>query len=368
MARCQACGVSSPVTAAFLRVCGGCAHSPDPAVRARVAEVHRWSRRLFGLPEEPPRAAVGVTCRVCLNRCRIPPGGRGYCGLRTNVGGRLVGGRAADGRLSWYHDPLPTNCVAAWVCPAGTGAGYPHFARTPGPEYGYRNLAVFYEACSFNCLFCQNWHFRGAGPEAAPVPAAELAGQADPRTTCICFFGGDPSPQIFHSLRTGALARRAAAGRVLRICWETNGSMDPRLQDAAMEMALATGGCVKFDLKAWDENLHVALTGAPNAWTLENFRRAARLIPRRPDPPPLVASTLLIPGYVDAAEVAAIARFLAGLDPDLPYSLLAFAPGCHLSDLRTTSSGEAEEAQAAARGAGLRRVHLGNRHLLDAVA
>jgi len=64
-----------------------------------------------------------------------------------------------EGKLSWYHDPLPTNCVADWVCSGGTGAGYPKYAHCPGPELGYSNLAVFFHACTFNCLYCQNWHF-----------------------------------------------------------------------------------------------------------------------------------------------------------------------------------------------------------------
>jgi len=74
--------------------------------------------------------------------------------------GRLVGISSREGKLLWYHDPLPTNCVGDWVCAGGTGAGYPEYAYSSGPECGYKNLAVFFNACSFNCLYCQNWHFR----------------------------------------------------------------------------------------------------------------------------------------------------------------------------------------------------------------
>jgi len=66
---------------------------------------------------------------------------------------------SARDKLSWYHDPLPTNCVGDWVCAGGTGAGFPEYAHSPGPEHGYSNLAVFFHACSFNCLYCQNWTF-----------------------------------------------------------------------------------------------------------------------------------------------------------------------------------------------------------------
>jgi len=42
-----------------------------------------------------------------------------------------VGGAPIQGNLRWYFDPLPTNCVADWVCPGGTGAGCPKWARRP---------------------------------------------------------------------------------------------------------------------------------------------------------------------------------------------------------------------------------------------
>ena len=78
----------------------------------------------------------------------------------------------------------------------------------------------------------------------------------------------------------------------------------------------------------------------------------------------MVASTLLVPGYVDAEEVGRIARFIARFDTRIPYSLLAFAPQFYFHDLGFTTRRHAEEAEAAAREAGLVRVRVGNRHLL----
>jgi len=53
------------------------------------------------------------------------------------------------------QDSIPTNCVADWVCSATTGRGCPKYANTPLGEEGYYNLAVFYGACSLDCLYCQ---------------------------------------------------------------------------------------------------------------------------------------------------------------------------------------------------------------------
>jgi pyruvate formate lyase activating enzyme len=74
-----------------------------------------------------------------VNECSIPEGETGYCGVRTNRGDRITGVIAEEGKLSWYHDPLPTNCVGDWVCPGGIGAGYPTYAYRNGPETGYKN-------------------------------------------------------------------------------------------------------------------------------------------------------------------------------------------------------------------------------------
>jgi len=362
LSECAICG-AEPV-AGILGACGRCLRS-HPEAAAAAVDAHRCSRG--SLPGAPPRATDGVVCCICGNECRMAPGQKGFCGLRMNDRGRLrqLAGTSARGLVSWYYDPLPTNCVADWVCPGGTGAGYPRYAYVPGPERGYTNLAVFLGACSFDCLFCQNTEYhrmvRRLGPVATPE---ELAGAVAEHTACLCYFGGDPSPQMPFALRAARLALERTQGRIFRICWETNGNIHPRYLTAVAELSLYSGGCIKFDLKAWNDSLHRALTGVSNRQTLANFSALARYVRQRPDPPFLVASTLLVPGYVDAVEVAAVARFIAELDPEIPYTLLAFYPHHLMRDLPRTSWEQAEACYTAAVAAGLRRVRIGNTHLL----
>jgi len=280
----------------------------------------------------------------------IAEGEYGYCGLRTVKQGKLVhlAGTPERGLLHWYRDPLPTNCVADWVC---EGGNHP----------GYHNLAVFYASCTSDCLFCQNWHFRQVSPiRTQTIKAEKLAALATSRTFCVCYFGGDPSSQMPHALA----ASKKLAQQGVRICWETNGMMHPKFLEAALQYSLESGGCIKFDLKAFDEELHLALTGVTNQRTLENFRKAAQHFNERPNPPLLVASTLLIPGYIHAEQVSKIAKFIANLNPDIPYALLAFAPNFYMHDLPCTPAEQAYEAEAAARAQGLTNVRIGNRHLL----
>lgn len=337
--------------AAFLGICPGCAW--DGAGLSQAREAHRRSRGLFDLPQTPPRTAGGRRCALCACECLIGEGERGFCGLRKVENGRLKhqGGTAGRGILHWYRDPLPTNCVAGWVCPGSH-------------QYGKHNLAVFYKSCTLDCLFCHNWHFRETDlGEERGLTASELAGCATTGTFCVCFFGGDPASQMPHAL---AAANELAAQGVA-ICWETAGTANRRLMDRAVQYSLESGGCVKFDIKAFTEPLHIALTGWSNSRTLDNFFRAAQRFQERPQPPLVIASTLLVPGYVDVDEVRRIATFIASVDPRIPYSLLGFGPNYLMPDLPPTSIEHAQGALQVAVDAGLENVHIGNRHLLGLV-
>jgi pyruvate formate lyase activating enzyme len=348
--RCSFCGERSPFISSFLAVCKNCLVNDFSSVKYHLTDKLSSARHEFNLPKKAPHQLEGVSCTLCSNHCQIRDDQFGYCGLRTAKGGRLIhlAGTPSKGILHWYLDPLPTNCVADWVCEGSL-------------HQGYHNLAVFYASCTANCLFCQNWHFRRTKPRSAnTISAGELAARANTRTFCVCFFGGDPSSQMPHALAVS----RMLAENGIRICWETNGMMNQKFLRRAVEYSLNSGGCIKFDLKAFDEGVHYALTGVSNQQTLENFSLAGERFRERQEPPLVIASTLLIPGYIDTDQVSKLADYIAGINPDIPYSLLAFAPNFFLSDLPFTSISQAKMAKAAAQEAGLHNVHIGNRHLL----
>jgi pyruvate formate lyase activating enzyme len=140
--------------------------------------------------------------------------------------------------------------------------------------------------------------------------------------------------------------------------------MSPELLKEVVDLSLTSGGCIKFDIKAWNESLHTALCGVSNERTKENFERVAQWIKKRPEPPLLIASTLLIPGYIDGEEVREISKWIASLNPEIPYSLLAFYPQFFFKDLPTTPKILAYRCKEVAEEEGLRRVRIGNLHLL----
>jgi len=167
--RCLLCNNISPEISATLGVCGRCLRTRYPEIRSRLQELHANSRAAFDLPVAPSRHPGGIQCVLCSNECVIREGERGFCGLRTVRAGKLIhlAGTPQQGLLHWYRDPLPTNCVADWVC---EGSLHP----------GCHNLAVFYASCTANCLFCQNWHFREVSPNKhQTISAAELAAEAN---------------------------------------------------------------------------------------------------------------------------------------------------------------------------------------------
>jgi len=360
--KCKGCQ-EEKIISETIGYCADCIRENFNSIKEEIKEIHRKTRKNFGLPEEIPKTKGGVKCNICGNECIIGEGEKGYCGLRENINGKIYGGEIEKGKLSYYFDPLPTNCVGEWVCGA-TGRGYPEFSYKNGIEYGYKNLAVFYHACSFNCLFCQNYSFKKYTFEEKYISPEMLASVIDEKTSCICYFGGDPGPQILHSIKTSEIAIKNKKNKILRICWETNGNLNQKYLEKMIEISLKTGGCIKFDIKAYDENLNIALCGVSNKKTLENFKFASRFFNERKEPPLLIASTLLVPGYVDEKEVKKISEFIADLNPEIPYSLLIFYPEFYLLDLPITPKETVFSCYEIARNSGLKNVHIGNLHLL----
>ncbi len=340
MSKCLVCGEEKTLISSTIGICLSCIRSHPNMALKRAEKIHRSIREKIGLPGTPPNTRDGVECTLCVNNCRIGEDEIGYCGLRRNKNGQLI--QPSHGLLHTYYDSLPTNCCASWFCPGSREKGL--------------NLAVFPFGCTFNCLFCQNYEHKNINL-AQRVSIEELVRKAE-KARCVCYFGGTPEPQLPFLLETSK--KILELDKHIRICWEWNGTGNRKLVDKAAEYSYQSNGVIKFDLKAYDENLHMVLTGRSNKTTLSNFEYIAQNYPKRDL---LTATTLMIPGYIDAQEVEEIARFIASIDPDIPYSLLAFHPDYYMNDLPTTSIKQAEECYQAARKH-LNRVNIGNKHLL----
>ncbi|KXB02541.1 hypothetical protein AKJ44_00085 [candidate division MSBL1 archaeon SCGC-AAA261F17] len=366
---CEICGKSSPDISTTLRVCGDCVRDRFDEAKPHIEAAHGEVRARYGLPETMPSDPNGIQCDMCGNACKIPEDGVGLCGIVENDSGKLVRkfGTSERGLLNWYQDSIPTNCVSAWCCAGSSGAGYPKWCRTPRGDIGYNNLAVFIGSCTSNCLFCQNSSFRELTVKGKPVMSArELAGKADEDVGCICYFGGDPASQMPFVIESARLALKAAEEdeRILRVCLETNLSMNRSSLEEFAELSMKSGGGIKADLKSWSPEILYALSGIKYHTTYENFKLIGDRQEERPEVPFARASTLLVPGYVDEEEIRGIASFIADIDPTIPYSLLAFHPLYYMSDMPRLREEEANKFLEICEEEGLERARLGNPWLI----
>jgi len=363
---CIVCKRDVPV-AKVLPVCVECLRTGGEEVESVIRRAHSWRQTMYGLPVDPPRHEGGALCTICGNRCLIPPGELGYCGLRRNEERGLASQVSSTRALMHYYlDPHVTNCCAAYFCPAGTGIGYPQDAYRPGPEYGYANLAVFFYGCGFDCLFCQNAsHKQLSQGRLVSLERFLSVVEANPRISCICYFGGSPEPQLPFAIRVMEACRDRFKGRILRQCFEMNGHGTPALMKRMANLVADTGGIIKFDLKAYTETVNRALCGVSNRMVLKNFAMLAEILPfDERDYPQLMATTLLVPYYVDEYEVEQIAKFISSLGrPNIEYSLLVFHPDHLMADLPVTPIEQAQRCYDAAKRH-LDKVHVGNLGLL----
>ncbi|UCH04555.1 MAG: radical SAM protein [Candidatus Thorarchaeota archaeon] len=334
--------------------CSLCLESDKSVLEAAVRK-HESLRESEGLVPAIP-AAGAIVCPDCGNHCRLYEGNIGYCNLRVAKEGKVEHRFGRKAVVSWYFDPLPTNCVADWVCPVTK--------RDPAFHYSRRlnNLAVFYGSCNSDCLFCQNTSYREMMARGSPLMTAEeLASVANDRTACVCYFGGDPACNPEHSLETSRLLYQS---RRVKVCYETNGNISTKWLGPIADIVKESGGTLKFDLKAVTPQIYKGLTGVSNKAVLANFEKLAK-IGRERESEFLVVSILLVPGYIGISELRVLAQFIASQDPTIPTAMLGFSPHHAMSDLPRTSRAHAETAKTVAIEAGLTNVRIGNVGLLS---
>ncbi len=363
---CQICNRKPDIFAGFIGICPDCLQKqPDYSIELSQSS-HALARDLWNLPGSIPTDS-NLECSICSNHCKIGEGNLGYCGIRTNIQGSIRNRAKNNGFMHTYLDSLPTNCCNTYFCPAGPQGHTSRYSYTDGPEYGYYNLASFLYGCNFSCLGCQNDQHRNISTaEEYSVEKFVHQIEINPKISCVCFFGGSPEPQLPFAIRAArkALASVKESKRLLRICWEWNGSGNEKLAQSAVKLSLNSGGNAKFDLKYYSQTLSLVISGVDNRQSFRNFENCFnKFYSSRPDYPLLSATTLLIPGYISLDEIEKITSFLSLLDRSIPYSLLIFHPDSFLSDLPVTPRKQVEKSFEVATKY-LDNVHIGNKHLL----
>lgn len=373
MAKCKFCGKKDKLISQTLKICRKCILTKEwENVKPFLLSVHEKIRKEEGLPGSAPRcndSDLKITCNLCINECSLSFDDVSYCGLRSpkkEDSGELPLPSKSKGYIHGYIDANPTNCCNSWFCPAGTSKGYPEYSINKGPEYGTYSYAAFIYGCSFDCLFCQNpTHKKISKGRLRDVESIAKEIIENKKIICICYFGGTPDTQLPFTINLSELIlEKIEEERIMRFCWESNGTANPELIEKCMKIALKTGGNIKFDLKTYHEKMSYALSGQSNERTLKNFKfLAENYFGTRKDLPEISGCTLLVPGYTTSEEVKRIVQFIASINRKIPYNLLIFHPDYYMSDLPYTSKKQAYKCLRVAQEY-LENVHLGNRFLL----
>ena len=113
----------------------------------------------------------------------------------------------------------------------------------------------------------------------------------------------------------------------------TNGFILPPLKDIDV---------ICLGLKAYNNKLHLDFTGKSNKKVLANFVKLYQSGVK------LRAESILIPNYIDYQEIENITKFIAGIDPNIPYRIDAYIP-VPKSRWRKPTSQEVDKAVSVAK-------------------
>ncbi len=275
-----------------------------------------------------------TTCQVCMHRCTLSPGQTGLCGARKNENGKIV--CANYGRItSLALDPIEKKPLK-------------HFR--PGSLI----LSVGSYGCNLRCPFCQNHEISMAGegdvhsPYVPPQRLADLALEWKERDGAgnigIAYTYNEPLVGWEYVRDTARLVKENGMANVL----VTNGTAAPEI----LEELLPLIDAMNIDLKGFRADYYRMLGGDLN--TVRTF------IARAVTACHVELTTLIVPGENDSLEeMAAQARWIADLNPEIPLHITRFFPQYHMLDRKST---EIQSLRRLAETAGqyLTNVSLGN--------
>jgi pyruvate formate lyase activating enzyme len=273
-----------------------------------------------------------IRCLACGHRCPIPAGFSGVCKVRFNREGAL---RVPYGYVNALQcDPIEKK---------------PFFHALPGTE----TLSFGMLGCCLHCGYCQNWvtsqalrdirstlDFREISPEQI-VRAALVSGASSVISTYN-------EPLITAEWSASIFRQARAAGLVTGYVSNGNATAE------ALAYLRPCLDLIKVDLKTMDDGRYHKLGGRlkPVLDSIGAMHAAGFW---------LEVVTLIVPGFNDSAqEMQGLARFLAGISPDIPWHVTAFHRDYKMTGPGDTSAAALLRAAAIGRHAGLRYVYAGN--------
>lgn len=274
-----------------------------------------------------------VRCFLCSHHCLILDGKKGICGVRENRGGSLFT-LVYDKVIARHVDPIEKK---------------PLFHFLPGTNA----FSIATVGCNFKCRFCQNADISQMPNDQDQIwgdhvtPSMIVDGALSSRSATIAYTYTEPT--IYYELARDTA--RQAVSKGIRNVFVSNGYMtEDCLKDIHPDLHGAN-----IDLKSFDEKFYKEQCGAklgPVLKTLETMEKMGVW---------LEVTTLLIPGLNDSErELRRLAKFLAELDPDIPWHISRFHPTYRLTNVPPTPPESIHRANEIGYEAGLKYVYAGN--------
>lgn len=203
--------------------------------------------------------------------------------------------------------------------------------------------------CNLKCSFCQNWTISHENPETVEVSPRFIVDEAlkyrDKGCIGIAYTYNEPMIWYEFVYDTSKAAREAGLKNVL----VTNGFVNRE----PLEEILPFIDAMNIDVKAFTAKFYKDVCKA----ALDDVKRTVEISAAKCH---VELTTLVIPGLNDSIEeIGAIARWIAGIDPEIPLHLSRFFPNYLMRDKPATPRETLEKARDEARKH-LKYVYLGN--------
>jgi pyruvate formate lyase activating enzyme len=273
-----------------------------------------------------------VRCVACGHRCLIREGRRGICRVRFNRGGTLL---------------VPRGYVAALQCDPVEKK--PFFHVLPGADA----LTFGMLGCDFHCGYCQNWvtsqslrdeRATTASTDVTPDQLVALAKHQDARLVVSSY----NEPLI--TAEWAAEVFQPAREQGLLTGFVSNGNATSE----ALDFIRPLTDCYKIDLKTMNDRRYRQLGGV-----LQHVLDAIGLVHQRGIW--LEVLTLVVPGFSDdPAELRAAARYIASIDPSIPWHVTAFHEDYRFRGMGDTTAASLIRACEIGAEEGLQFVYAGN--------
>ena len=273
-----------------------------------------------------------LRCRLCPRKCIIPEGGRGFCRVRENKGGKLYS--------LVYGKPCSVDLGPIEKAPIY------HFIP------GHVRLCLSTVGCNLRCKYCHNWHISQAGPgelrEYNLSPEEVVKEALSQGVKSISFTYTEPTVFYEYIYDISKLAREKG----IKTSIVSNGYINPE----PLRKLLTVLDAVKIDLKGFTESFYREVSSAGLQPVLETLKVLKQ------EGVYFEIVNLIVPTLNDdPEEIKKMCEWIKeNLGEDVPLHFSRFTPAYKLTSLPATPIKTLEEAVKIAQETGLRYVYLGN--------